>query len=276
MHYPLADVFAISTGSSEDLFLRATDMGDETVFEIVATPSTNISDFDFTLTGSDGITLSDFIVDTDVTAALGSSGTLTETSATKLSFSLMATSGSLSGSTEHILGTFKASGQGMLTVSEGDVGTSTIPALTYEIHKTTTGTSGAYELSFNNGDAIQLSVDADYVIPSRNPLTPTDALGVLKTVVGMNLSPSAEELIAGDVNQDGKLTPSDALRILKNVVGMSGGADPEWVFIDENADYTSMNAQSVNYSEIIEIASLTTDTTLNLDGILIGDYNGTL
>jgi len=83
-------------------------------------------------------------------------------------------------------------------------------------------------------------------------------------------------LIAGDVDMDGKLTPSDALSILKKVVRMDGGVDPEWIFIDGAADYTSMGFTSVNYDDLIDVASITSATTINFEGILLGDFDGTL
>ena len=276
LHYPAGDVFAVSTDSSEDLFLRATSINDETIFEVVATPDASIESFDFTLTGSGGVTLSDFVVDTDVASDLGSSGTLTETSSTELTFALTAASGSLAGSTEHVLATFTATGQGTLTVSGGDLGASSIPTLAYEISKETADSSGNYDLSFSNGDALQLQAQADYVVPSTNPITPSDALEVLKTVVRINQSPTVEQLIAGDVDMDGKLTPSDALSILKKVVRMDGGVEPEWIFIDGDADYSAMTFTNVDYDQVVDVASITADTTLNFQGILLGDYDGTL
>ena len=275
-HYPAAEVFAVSTDSSSDLFLRATSINDETIFEVVAKPSASIQSFDFTLIGSGGVNLSDFVVDTDIVADLGSSGTLTETSNTELTFTLTAASGSLAGATEHVLATFTATGQGTLTVSQSDLGASSIPTLTYNISKDTVDASGAYEMSFGNGDAVQLQAHADYVVPSTNPITPSDALEVLKTVVRINQSPTAEQLIAGDTDKDGKLTPSDALAILKKVVRMDGGVEPEWIFIDGAADYTSMGFTSVKYDDIIDIAAITSSTTLNFEGILLGDFDGTL
>ena len=276
LHYPAGDVFAVSTDSSEDLFLRATSINDETIFEVVATPDASIESFEFTLTGSGGVTLSDFVVDTDVASDLGSSGTLTETSSTELAFALTAASGSLAGSTEHVLATFTATGQGTLTVSGGDLGASSIPTLAYEISKDTGDSSGNYDLSFSNGDALQLQAQADYVVPSTNPITPSDALEVLKTVVRINQSPTVEQLIAGDVDMDGKLTPSDALSILKKVVRMDGGVEPEWIFIDGDADYSAMTFTNVDYDQVVDVASITADTTLNFQGILLGDYDGTL
>jgi len=135
---------------------------------------------------------------------------------------------------------------------------------------------GIFEHNFDNGDAVQLQAQADYVVPSTNPITPSDALEVLKTVVRINQSPTPEQLIAGDVDMDGKLTPSDALSILKKVVRMDGGVEPEWIFIDGDKDYSSLSFTNVDYDNIIDIASIAAYTTINFEGILLGDFDGTL
>ena len=135
---------------------------------------------------------------------------------------------------------------------------------------------GIFEHNFDNGDTVQLQAQADYVVPSTNPITPSDALEVLKTVVRINQSPTPEQLIAGDVDMDGKLTPSDALSILKKVVRMDGGVEPEWIFIDGDKDYSSLSFTNVDYDNIIDIASIAAYTTINFEGILLGDFDGTL
>jgi len=75
---------------------------------------------------------------------------------------------------------------------------------------------------------------------------------------------------------DGKLTPSDALSILKKVVRMDGGVEPEWIFIDGDKDYSSLSFTNIDYDNIIDIASIAADTTINFEGILLGDFDGTL
>ena len=275
-HYPAAEVFAVSTDSSEDLFLRTTSINDETIFEVVAKPSASIQSFGFDLTGSGGVTISNFAANSATATALGGTILPNVIDAYDVSLASISTTGSLAGATEHVLATFTATGRGTLTVSQGELGTTSIPTMAYNISKDTADASGNYDLSFGNGDALQLQAHADYVVPSTNPITPSYALEVLKTVVRINQSLTPEQLIAGDVDKDGKLTPSDALSILKKVVRMDGGVDPEWIFIDGAADYTSMGFTSVDYDDVIDVASITTATTINFEGILLGDFDGTL
>jgi hypothetical protein len=161
---------------------------------------------------------------------------------------------------------------GEITVSDNVLNT----IQTAFVNKTNATSEGIYNHNFDNGDTVQLQAQADYVVPSTNPITPSDALEVLKTVVRINQSPTPEQLIAGDVDKDGKLTPSDALSILKKVVRMDGGVEPEWIFIDGDKDYSSLSFTNVDYDNIIDIASIAADTTINFEGILLGDFDGTL
>ncbi|MFZ9078384.1 MAG: hypothetical protein ACO23H_07615, partial [Alphaproteobacteria bacterium] len=85
-----------------------------------------------------------------------------------------------------------------------------------------------------------------------------------------------EQLIAGDVDKDGKLTPSDALAILKKVVRMDGGVEPEWIFVNGEADHSEMMFTRVNYDPVVEISSISLGSSLNFEGILLGDFDGTL
>ena len=275
-HYPTADVYAFATGNDEDLFLRAISLGDVTTYEVVATPNADIQSFGLTLASTSGLDISDFVVGTATATALGGVILPNVISANEVSVAAISTSGSLTGNQEHVIATFKTTGVGTLSITNGQIGTDGIPTLTYDISKATTNSSGSYNLTFDNGDAVQLQAQADYVVPSTNPITPSDALEVLKTVVRINQSPTPEQLIAGDTDKDGKLTPSDALSILKKVVRMDGGVEPEWVFIDGDKDYSSLSFTNVDYDNIIDIASIAADTTINFEGILLGDFDGTL
>ena len=193
-----------------------------------------------------------------------------------ISLASISTDGRLQANEHHVLARFNVSGEGMLKFTNVELGTSDIPTMNYYLSSDTTNSNGTYQIRFNSGDKVQMQVNADYLTPSTNPITPSDALEVLKTVVRINQAPTPEQLIAGDVDKDGKLTPSDALAILKKVVRMDGGVEPEWIFVNGEADHSEMMFTRVNYDPVVEISSISLGSSLNFEGILLGDFDGTL
>jgi len=83
----------------------------------------------------------------------------------------------------------------------------------------------------------------------------------------------AFSLISADFDQNGKVTASDALEILKYSVGLPTGQNAQWVFLDTNSDYSYVGRGTTNYSEGLSLADITSDATIGLTGILIGDVN---
>jgi hypothetical protein len=122
-----------------------------------------------------------------------------------------------------------------------------------------------------------------------NAITSADALAALKIAVGR--SPNADgstaspyQLIAADVNQDGKVTSADALAILKMAVKRSDALPREWLFVNESQDFWdeaanngqggyTVNRTNVTWNKDLQ-ATVTQDTTLNLLAVLKGDVNG--
>jgi len=91
----------------------------------------------------------------------------------------------------------------------------------------------------------------DLDVAGRRPIT-ADALDALKLSVGISASRgnSWKELIAADMNQDGRVTAANALKILKASVGVDA-IEPAWVFVSDNALFNSelakMTRSTVHY-----------------------------
>jgi hypothetical protein len=63
------------------------------------------------------------------------------------------------------------------------------------------------------------------------------------------------------------------LEILKYAVGLEVERDAEWVFILKDEDLSTVGKNSVEYDTRILIEDITSDATIGLTGILIGDVN---
>ncbi|MGB1192059.1 MAG: dockerin type I domain-containing protein, partial [Pseudomonadales bacterium] len=143
-------------------------------------------------------------------------------------------------------------------------------------NSTRSGLDGSFSIETSGGgDLINGSFNID---PSLNIFSSADALDALRLAVGMhtqNGTKNATDYIAADFNQDGKVTSSDALAILKHAVGLSVGAEPKWVFVDSNGDYSDINQSSVVYQDGVIVPLSSGSTAISLTGILIGDVNDT-
>jgi hypothetical protein len=274
-HYPKAMIHTLSTGKAEDIFLRAMEIGNETFYEVVANLDSDIQSFGFDLNSSSALKIEDFLVDEDL-SSLGGVFLTNIIDENNISFALISTGNALQGSQEHILARFKTVGEGKITIAQGELGTVSVPSHFYELNSSEISGDGTFDLGINPGADVQLQVSADFITPSTNPITPSDALEVLKTVVRINQSPTHDQLIAGDVDRDGKLTPSDALSILKKVVRMEGGVEPEWIFTDRDHNYDNLSFTNVTYENVIKITDFVTTNQLNIEGVLLGDFDGTL
>jgi len=108
----------------------------------------------------------------------------------------------------------------------------------------------------------------------------SDALSALKLAVGINpnatLEVSPYQLLAADVNQDGRVSAADALSILKMAVGLEGAPEREWIFINEtedflNADETVFNRQNIEWEQLNQFTGV---GDFNMVALLKGDVNG--
>lgn len=153
-----------------------------------------------------------------------------------------------------------------------------------------TDASGNY--SFADMTAGHYQIQASRVLTDNekgSAVNSADALAALKIAVGRNpntdgtaLSPY--QLIAADVNMDGKVTSADALAILKMAVKRSDALSREWLFVDEGQDFWDEAANSgaggltisrtnVTWNKVIEFDS-PDDAVVNLIAVLKGDVNG--
>ena len=137
-----------------------------------------------------------------------------------------------------------------------------------------TSENGVWDLAVEKNTNVVFEVTK--VIDDAKCVTSADALEALKLSVGLtplNGTPDAYDYIAADFNRDGKVTSSDALDILKYAVGLEVERDAEWVFIRNDEDLSAVSKNSVEYETNISIANITTDATIGVTGILIGDVN---
>jgi hypothetical protein len=120
-------------------------------------------------------------------------------------------------------------------------------------------------------------------------ITSSDALAALKIAVGINpnsdpdgdgplqaLPISPYQLIAADINQDGRVTSLDALLLLKLAVGISDAATPRWAFVEDTQSLWESNATQGNVFDANVMYSLVypDQTEVNFAAILVGDVNG--
>ena len=136
-------------------------------------------------------------------------------------------------------------------------------------------TSGSFEITDIPPGAYHLDAFVDATDVNRKAITASDALAALKISVGVTQDASAHQLIAADVNQNGKVNSADALAILKMAVGHEDALDKQFVFVDAKADMSHMTTKDTAYDTGIVIENMTTDVTdIELTGILLGDING--
>ena len=118
----------------------------------------------------------------------------------------------------------------------------------------------------------------DLIVAGRKPITAADALDALKLSVGLAASQGSswKELIAADINHDGRVTAADALEILKVSVGINT-IQASWVFVPDDAsvnpNLASMTKSTVTYKDDLNYASITESTSTTITGILVGDVN---
>ena len=118
-------------------------------------------------------------------------------------------------------------------------------------------------------------------------ITSEDALAALRIALGR--SPNADgseatpyQFIAADIDRDGKVTSTDALQILKMSLGRADAPTPQWVFVDEMADFWDETLEEFSTSrwevprpeDLAISVDLAVRSEVNLVGILQGDVNG--
>jgi hypothetical protein len=165
----------------------------------------------------------------------------------------------------------------------------------YSVQIDKTESSGLYD--FTNLSAGTYDLIASKSLTSSETgtvISSADALATLKIAVGMNpnsdpdgtgplTAPSLSpyQLIAADVNSDGKVTSADALGVLKMAVNYTGAASREWLFVPETQDFWNETTQTMTISRSSVVwdsggkeVVVGSGASMNLVGVLKGDVNG--
>ena len=116
----------------------------------------------------------------------------------------------------------------------------------------------------------------------------TDAIAILKMIVGLNVNASGiqtspYQVVAADYNRDGSVGLSDAIDVLKSVVGLSAPA-PSWVLLDQSkvTSALSMNDYNADTNKLSAGAWMSSTLSIDLEktpevklvGVLAGDVDG--
>ena len=167
-----------------------------------------------------------------------------------------------------------------------------IDGISSELDSTTTDAVGEFTLASNvAGEKMITAAKEMTANDQQKVVTSADALAALKIAVGLNpngddsFPVSPYQMIAADVNKDGRVNSADALKILKIAVGLSDAIPQEWLFVSETEDFwdetanngegefaltnkdVSWGSEGLQFSEQLGLNS-------NFLGVLLGDVNG--
>ncbi|WP_170429197.1 dockerin type I domain-containing protein [Ruegeria arenilitoris] len=137
--------------------------------------------------------------------------------------------------------------------------------------------NGRFDLDLPSGSFEgEFDVIKSYSTASKD-INALDALQVLRIAVGLDPTwgpASPENLIAADINRDGTVNALDALSILQLAVGQPTAAQPEWVFIDSNADLSGITRNNVSYDTGVDVTAVDGVITVDMTSILLGNLEG--
>jgi len=167
------------------------------------------------------------------------------------------------------------------------IGTVSAPVTTISLASQVTGPDGRYEFSGLSDGNYQLDVSRKLGDGSTNSgITSADALAALNIAVGLNPNPDPDgmgplsplkvspyQIIAADVNGDGRVTSADAYGILEMAVRLPTAAQSAWVLLDERRDLSKITRTNALVSKEISV-TLPAQAETNLVGLLKGDVNG--
>jgi len=157
----------------------------------------------------------------------------------------------------------------------------------------TTSAQGVYQLAAAPAGPFTLAAAAPSVEGVAGAITSADALAALRIAVGAN--PNADpdgagplqaprlspyQLVAADVNGDGRVSSADALALLRTAVKAPGAAVPGWEFLPERLDLwdeatgTSTLTRNATDWTKLPAPALQREGEANLVAVLRGDVNG--
>ena len=267
------EVVAYELTSGGQIYVREVgDSEDNTVFEIVANPTSEFSALDFDLTDYAG--LNDFAL----AGALSTWTSQTNTTVpNQVAFSGFSSDGGIPAGQETVLATFTSatdpdfaiSGIELDGAAEPDISVGEIPAAS------TNGNVTVFEVARNSDTYVDAYKPIDEA--SEDAIGAFDALQALRLAVGLTKSDGTAEwhdYLAADINKDGRVGADDALDILKFAVGLTDGSPADWVFVDGDADWSGVTRSNTSYDEGVMLEDVLVDTSINMTGILVGDLDG--
>jgi Ca2+-binding RTX toxin-like protein len=238
----------------------------------------------FTLSGAGGATLQSFQLTGAVTSTNG--WTINETHLMG-GYTLAATQNGSGLTANALIGKLtltlpvNATGNSILEFTNATLGSHGDPDRNLTYSHSDVGVTGQLNSTLPDSTfAISLSRDtADYLINGTGkPVTAADALDALKLSVDISASRGNtwRELIAADMNHDGRVTAADALEILKASVG-TNSIQPSWVFVPTdpgiNSNLATMTRHSITWKDEINFPSMTSPISSSVTAILVGDVN---
>lgn len=144
--------------------------------------------------------------------------------------------------------------------------------------QTTSIEDGTFSLvSSQREGEVALTFSGVAVEDGSKPVTSADALAALKISVGLNPNSDGDltpyQLIAADINGDGRVTSADALQILKVSVGLDRDS-ATWVFANDDMEMSDVDRTNVpQLSEDVTL-DVSTANGKGFVGILKGNVNG--
>jgi Ca2+-binding RTX toxin-like protein len=167
------------------------------------------------------------------------------------------------------------------------IGTVTSPSISLTLAAKAVGSDGSYAFPSLNSGNYDLSVSRSTGDgASNNGISSADALAALNIAVGLNpnldpdgsgplsaLKLSPYQIIAADVNGDGRVSSADAYAILEMAVRLPSALTSSWVFLQEKQDLRALSRSSTQIAIDTSI-SIPNEPEVNWVGLLKGDVNG--
>ncbi len=136
-----------------------------------------------------------------------------------------------------------------------------------------TDTSGSFNLNpliSGAGYSVRPWLDKNFL----NGVSTHDLVVITKHILGVQLLNSPYKIIAADINKSGTVSTSDLIQLRKLVLGIDAryANNTSWRFIDKGFKFPNPeNPWETAFPEIVGIASLPGDTTLEFVAVKIGD-----
>lgn len=137
-----------------------------------------------------------------------------------------------------------------------------------------TNSNGWFEVAGLDAGLVDLQFAQQVSEYASDQITAQDALEALRMSVRLQTEHSdAYGMIAADFNQDGRVSAFDALEILRHSVGLTTSAQPEWVFLNDDADLSGVTYRNVRYDAGLVDLSAPFNAPVSVTGVLLGDVN---